>query len=391
MCRAHQASERLRDQLRAVVHAQRRRRAVHGDQLVEHADHDAPLGIEIADSIASASRLPSSSTFSVRNVPAAVERVVHEVERPDPLSSGGASSGWRSRVGSRRFVRRGQIQPQRAVHAMHPLVVPAAGPIQPQPVEALPEAPARVLAPTTACSAAITAHPARTRTLRRPVVRRPREPHHPAGPRAPTARARVTRIVDRLPLRGRRHSFRCSTSLIAAFSSASSAYIRFSFAFSASSSFSRFSSETVAPPYFDFQLKYVFRLMPCLPQQISATGTPASPSFRIATICVSVNRDFRMPIPPSCGHPKVSLQLSTDRTCGHIVNVGKAKRDKVLVPRQAWLAKLKAIKAASDAAGHPLVSIARTDSVDGAIPGQPQGGVKMAIEDAWKRPSLAAT
>ena len=43
-------------------------------------------------------------------------------------------------------------------------------------------------------------------------------------------------------------------------------------------------------------------------------------------------------------------QDPSDRTCGHIVNVGKAKRDKVLVPRKAWIAKLKAIKAASEAA-----------------------------------------
>jgi len=77
-------------------------------------------------------------------------------------------------------------------------------------------------------------------------------------------------------------------------------------------------------------------------------------------------------------------QDPSDRTCGHIVNVGKSKRDKVLVPRAAWLAKLKAIRAASEAHNHPLVIIARTDSVDGAVPGQPQGGVRMAIEDAWE-------
>jgi hypothetical protein len=51
------------------------------------------------------------------------------------------------------------------------------------------------------------------------------------------------------------HTFLDSKSLIAAFSSASSAYIRFSFAFSASSFFIRFSSETLTPPYFARQLK----------------------------------------------------------------------------------------------------------------------------------------
>ena len=45
-------------------------------------------------------------------------------------------------------------------------------------------------------------------------------------------------------------------------------------------------------PYLDFELKYVGWLMPCL-RKISAIGTPASHSFRIATILDSVDRDFR--------------------------------------------------------------------------------------------------
>jgi isocitrate lyase len=81
-------------------------------------------------------------------------------------------------------------------------------------------------------------------------------------------------------------------------------------------------------------------------------------------------------------------QDPTNRTCGHIVNVGKAKRDKVLVPRAAWLAKLKAIKAAAQATGVDVVTIARTDSIDGALPGSSAGGVKMAIEDAWEAAEL---
>jgi isocitrate/methylisocitrate lyase len=81
-------------------------------------------------------------------------------------------------------------------------------------------------------------------------------------------------------------------------------------------------------------------------------------------------------------------QDPADRTCGHIVNVGKAKRDKVLVPRQSWLAKLKAIRAAAEYEGADLVIIARTDSIDGALPGQSSGGVKMAVEDAWEAAEL---
>jgi isocitrate lyase len=81
-------------------------------------------------------------------------------------------------------------------------------------------------------------------------------------------------------------------------------------------------------------------------------------------------------------------QDPSNRTCGHIVNVGKQKRNKVLVPRKAWLAKLKAIKAAAEATGVNVVIIARTDSVDGALPDQESGGVKMAIEDAWEAAEL---
>jgi len=81
-------------------------------------------------------------------------------------------------------------------------------------------------------------------------------------------------------------------------------------------------------------------------------------------------------------------QDPTNRTCGHIVNVGKTKRDKVLVPRKDWLAKLKAIKAAAQATGVDVVTIARTDSIDGALPGSSSGGVKMAIEDAWEAAEL---
>ena len=70
------------------------------------------------------------------------------------------------------------------------------------------------------------------------------------------------------------------------------------------------------------------------------------------------------------------------------MNVGKQKRNKVLVTRQQWLAKLKAIKAAAEATGVNIVIIARTDSIDGALPDQEPGGVKMAIEDAWEAAEL---
>ena len=81
-------------------------------------------------------------------------------------------------------------------------------------------------------------------------------------------------------------------------------------------------------------------------------------------------------------------QDPSNRTCGHIVNVGKQKRNKVLVPRKDWLAKLKAIKGAAEATGVAVVIIARTDSIDGALPDQEPGGVKMAIDDALEAAEL---
>jgi isocitrate lyase len=81
-------------------------------------------------------------------------------------------------------------------------------------------------------------------------------------------------------------------------------------------------------------------------------------------------------------------QDPSNRTCGHIVNVGKQKRNKVLVPRKDWLAKLKAIKGAAVATGVDIVIIARTDSIDGALPDQEPGGVKMAIDDALEAAEL---
>src|SRR5262249_21447840 len=63
----------------------------------------------------------------------------------------------------------------------------------------------------------------------------------------------------------------------------------------------------VAALYFAFHWKYVARLIPCF-RSSSATGSPASPSLRISTIWVSLNRDFRMG--PSLGPAGESLRPS---------------------------------------------------------------------------------
>jgi hypothetical protein len=94
---------------------------------------------------------------------------------------------------------------------------------------------------------------------------------------------------------------------MAAFSKARSAYIRFSFAFSASSSRSRFTSATEAPAYLRRQRKNDARLTPCRRSR-SGTGTPASASFNIATIWLSVNFDLRMTTPePGAVYQRLSI------------------------------------------------------------------------------------
>ncbi len=129
--------------------------------------------------------------------------------------------------------------------------------------------------------------------------------------------------------------------------------------------------------WFDTEGKELLDAPPCFVDMEAGFGGPTQ-TFTLATELIRV------------GAAGVHLenQDPTNRTCGHIVNVGKAKRDKVLVPRKDWLAKLKAIKAAAQFNGVDVVIIARTDSVDGALPGQPSGGVKMAIEDAWEAAEL---
>ena len=74
-------------------------------------------------------------------------------------------------------------------------------------------------------------------------------------------------------------------------SSTWSATIRFSFRFSSSRCFSRWASLTSSPPYLAFQLYNVALLIPCC-RHNSPVPNPASPCFKIPTICSSVNLLF---------------------------------------------------------------------------------------------------
>lgn len=129
--------------------------------------------------------------------------------------------------------------------------------------------------------------------------------------------------------------------------------------------------------YYDTEGKELLGIPPMFMDMEAGFGGPTQ-TFALATELVRAR----------VGGVHLENQDPADRTCGHIVNVGKAKRDKVLVPRATWLAKLKAIRAAAEAAGEDLVIIARTDSIDGALPGESSGGVKMAVEDAWEAAEL---
>ncbi len=129
--------------------------------------------------------------------------------------------------------------------------------------------------------------------------------------------------------------------------------------------------------YYDTEGKELLSVPPMFMDMEAGFGGPTQ-TFALATELVRAR----------VGGVHLENQDPADRTCGHIVNVGKAKRDKVLVPRAAWLAKLKAIRAAAEAMGEELVIIARTDSIDGALPGQSSGGVQMAVEDAWEASEL---
>ena len=138
------------------------------------------------------------------------------------------------------------------IDAVYPCVIPSAA-VQAQPAMALPESPPGISLhhPPQALVHRRVPHGG---VHRRRIPCRPGQSDDAAGAtdREPMLRRQH---LDGIATRGRRYRFRLSRSWMAAFSRASSAYIRFSFAFSVSSSFRRLSSATSVPAYFDRQLK----------------------------------------------------------------------------------------------------------------------------------------
>lgn len=182
---------------------------------------------------------------------------MHEIDRPDLVEVRGAPQDLLKarRHMSVRPAR--EIPAQRAVNPIHTVVIPWMA-IQAHPVVVRPEAPALMRRHQVLQDINHGRVPHRW-IDQRVVMRRARQPDDAA--RATDREPMLSRQdFDHLTTRGGRYSFRPSTSLMAAFPSARSAYIRLSFAFSASRLFMRRRSATVAPAYFDFQLKYAARL-----------------------------------------------------------------------------------------------------------------------------------
>lgn len=95
-----------------------------------------------------------------------------------------------------------------------------------------------------------------------------------------------------LPPFSRPYRFWAMTSCSAAFAQESSAYSRFNRLCSYANSLSRFTSEASSPPSVACHLESVAELIPSC-RQISLPGRPASASFKMETIGVSVNFDWR--------------------------------------------------------------------------------------------------
>src|SRR5262245_26224381 len=191
------------------------------------------LGMEGPISMASASRLPSSMTVRARkgrpSYRASAMKSSAQVSFKRMGAPRGAAGGARAPLAPPR-----EIQPEPTVHARHAFMV-SAMPGAPEAIEALPEPRTTVPDHDLVQRRDDVGVPQQAGPWR-PVVRRTRPPH------------RLTGAPDRDPVllhqrghdlafRGRRRRFRLRTSLIAAFYRASSAYICFSLACSASSSF----------------------------------------------------------------------------------------------------------------------------------------------------------
>src|SRR4029079_8881147 len=86
--------------------------------------------------------------------------------------------------------------------------------------------------------------------------------------------------------------------------------------------------------WYDTEGKDLLEAPPAFVDMEAGFGGPTQ-TFTLATELIRVG----------AGGVHLENQDPSNRTCGHIVNVGKAKRNKVLVPRKQWISQSKASKA----------------------------------------------
>src|SRR5690606_5074080 len=180
--------------------------------------------------------------------PATGQRVRHEIHRPDHVRVFRHVQRHPIPLGQAAACLATQVEPHGLVHAVDPLVIPRATAAQAFP--AFPEASVRALL-NQLCQLrddlGITHRPVQ----RRAVPGCHREPDAGTGP-PHRPRVYLDEVPHGLPLLRRPYSFFAMRSFMAALSRASSAYMRFSLEFSASSSLTRRSSEASRPPYLAF-------------------------------------------------------------------------------------------------------------------------------------------
>src|SRR5690606_15762295 len=238
--------EGLAQELRAVVGAQDLRQAVVALELLEDADQarGGDRGVDL-----DVQRLAVEVVDYVEGPEATAtgQRIGHEVGRPDGV--------WQTRHVQRHAFALGQallglatqVELHGLVHPVDSLVVPVR-PSTAQDLAALPEAARRTTLdlPGQCRDDLCVAHGPMQRRL---IPGRTRQPDAITGP-AQGPRVHLDQVPHGLALLLRPYSFFAIRSFIAALSSASSAYIRLSLAFSASRSLTRRSSEASRPPYF---------------------------------------------------------------------------------------------------------------------------------------------
>jgi len=269
-------------ELRPVIESDAFRQTSHLGDPIEHSQHSSAAQVEVDLDGQHLASVVVDHVEGAKPLPIA-ECVRHEIGRPAAVQS--RRNRQRLRVPSWQtpLVFAALVELHLAVNTVHSLVVPLAA-FSSEQVEELAESEIWM----------IRRQPAQRLDQCRVVPRLRLVPKHSSRQthrlaRSPLAQQMFTfQIPDRLTLLRRYQPFFSIRSLSARTSKLTSAYIRFSFAFSSSSSLKRLISAAVIPPYLDFQLKYVDSEIP-FSRHTSATVRPVSTAFNIPSTCLSLN------------------------------------------------------------------------------------------------------